>query len=171
MGRLVLSIIMFFSLFSVYGQTQDSRRGISIYGSTNNFLSIDLFAHENNSRISFGYSHQFDGQKNKVKKNQLESDGRTEIGRGDYIWLIDLGYGRMFFERLILIGQIGIGGKKYFTNFEDEKYTDNGYSIVTSSKATIGAGLQLGYLMKFGLEPFVGFHSLRKMDIGLRMSW
>lgn len=171
MKRFAFSTVIFFGIFYCNSQSQDEGRGFSLYGSTNDFLVIDLFSYGNNNRISFGYSHQFNGQKIKVKKKQNESDGKTEIDKGDYIWLIDLGYGRIFYERLTIGSQISIGGKKYFTTFEDEKYSDDGYSLITNSKAVMGMGLQIGFLMRSGLEPFVGMHTLRKMDLGLRLSW
>lgn len=35
----------------------------------------------------------------------------------------------------------------------------------------MGMGLKVGYFLKNGLEPFIGIHTLKKLDFGLRLSW
>ena len=119
--------------------------------------------------LSWGLNIQLNGQKIETKKKRNENDGKIETRKGDFIWSTDLGYGRIFRDRWTLQGQLSLGGKKYYTNFEDEGDSNKGYSLITSSKFVVGAGLQLGYRFNIGLEPFLGVHSLRQVDIGIRI--
>ena len=53
----------------------------------------------------------------------------------------------------------------------DPLYPPKDYSLVTDSKSTLGIGLKAGYLLNNGIEPFIGIHTLKKVDFGLRLSW
>jgi len=169
MRMFLFSIALIFIPFYSLCQTTYGARGISLYGSTNNFVGINGFSSDKHNLLSWGLNIQLNGQKIETKKKRNENDGRIEARKGDFIWSTDLGYGRIFHDRWTLQGQLSLGGKKYFTNFEDEEDSSKDYSLITSSKFVIGAGLQLGYRFKIGLEPFLGIHSLRQIDIGLKI--
>ncbi|WP_370479037.1 hypothetical protein [Tamlana flava] len=171
MKNIIFFAIASFTITYCQGQVRDRESGLSLFASTNDSAGIDFFGREGNSRIHFGYSYQFNGQKNEIKKKQGQTDGLTEDGKGDYFWVIDLGYSRIFIDKLTVHSELSIGGKKEFTNFLDDRYSDDGYSLITSSKAVMGVGLNMGYLMNNGLEPFIGIHTLKKINIGVRLSW
>ncbi|WP_242206494.1 hypothetical protein [Aestuariivivens insulae] len=145
------------------------QEGISLSQSTNNTFIIDIFARGDNNRLHFGYSHQFNGQKGKVEKTKL--DGSTETEKGKYFWTCDLGYSRIFFNHIAVHSELSIGGSKKFTNFKDERDYIDDYSVITSRNLAVGIGLKLGYSFKFGFEPFIGFNTLKKVDIGARVFW
>lgn len=143
--------------------------GLSLSYSTNDTFGIDTFAREGNNRLHFGYSHQFNGQKGNVEKSKL--DGSTETEKGRYFWAVDFGYGRIFFNHIAVHSELSIGGSKKFTNFTDERDYIKDYTVITRRNLALGVGLKLGYLFKFGFEPFIGFNTLKKVDIGARVFW
>ncbi len=130
-----------------------------------------MFVGPGNNRFHLGYGHQFNGQEIKVIKKQKQTDGLTEIGNGEYFWVIDVGYSRIFTNRITAHSELSIGGKNEFTSFKDDRPYVEDYSLVTESKSAFGIGLKVGYLLNNGIEPFIGIHTLKKGDFGVRLSW
>lgn len=170
MKKISVFVILLFAITYCQGQDLDSGRGLSFSYSTNNTWAIDIFYRSCNNRFHLGYGHQFNGQKIKVFKKQKETSGLTETENGEYFWVIDLGYSRIFIDRITVHSELSIGGKNQFTNFQDYGYNDDGFSIITDSKLTTGIGLNIGYLIRNGLEPFIGIHTLKSVTIGIRLS-
>jgi|SRR5680860_760400 len=162
-------LILTFILFNI-SLCQCQGRGFSFSYSIVNVAELDIFVRDGNNRFHLGYRHQFNGQKIEVIKNPKETYGLTEIGEGDYFLVIDLGYSRIFMNKTTVHPEISIGAKNEFTSYQDDRFSDNGYSLITSSKVAIGFGLNLGYLVR-GFEPFIGYHTLKKMNFGIRFSW
>lgn len=167
-------LIFIFALFITticQGQVRDGGGGLSFSYSTNNAWGVDMFAGPGNNRFHLGYGHQFNGQEIKVIKKQKETNELTEIGKGEYFWVIDIGYSRIFMDRITVHSEFSIGGKNEFTSFKADRTYYEDYSLVTGSKSALGIGLKVGYLLNNGLEPFIGFHTLKKIDFGIRLSW
>lgn len=166
-------IIVFLIVSSVitYGQSQvrDGGGGFSFDFIINNAFGVDMFAQHGNNRFHLGYSHQYNGQEDKVIKKQKETAGITEIENGDYFWVIDMGYSRIFMNILTVHSEFSIGGKNEFISFKDDRSYVEDYSLVTGSKMALGIGLKVGYLFKNGVEPFIGIHTLKKVDFGVRL--
>ncbi len=165
-------IILTFLLFTIsICQGQDGGGGFSLSYSTNNVAELDFFARDGNNRFHLGYGHQFNGQKNEVIKKSKETYGLTEIEDGEYFWVIDLGYSRIFMDRITVHPELSIGAKNELTNFEDNRFSDHGYSLITNTKSVVGVGLNIGYLINRQIEPFIGIHTLKKVNFGIRLSW
>jgi len=147
------------------------QEGISLSQSTNNTLGIDIFVREGNNRPHFGYSHQLNGQEINIKTKQSKYAGFKENGKGKYFWAFDFGYSRIFFNHVALHSELSIGATKKFTNFKDETGNRDDYSLITCTNLAVGIGLKLGYSFNFGFEPFIGFNTLKKVDIGARVFW
>lgn len=64
-----------------------------------------------------------------------------------------------------------IGAKNKFTNFKDDREYVDDFSLVTNSNLITGIGLKVGYILNNGLEPFIGIHTLKKIDFGARLYW
>ncbi|RED49982.1 hypothetical protein [Seonamhaeicola aphaedonensis] len=143
------------------------QQGFSFSYSTNNTLGIDVLAREGNNRLHFGYSHQFNGQG--LNTENKKKEGFTETKSGKYFWACDFGYSRIFFNHLAVHSEVSIGASKKFANFKDDMGELNDYSLITCRNLAAGIGLKLGYLFKFGFEPFIGIHTLKKVEFGLRI--
>jgi len=171
MKKIIAFAIASFVIAYCQGQERDEGRGISFSYSTNHVFAFDMFAREGNNRIHFGFGYQFNGQKTEIKLKQNEIDLLTVDRKGDYFWVIDLGYSRIFMKKITVHPECSIGAKKEYTNFKDNKYIGDGHSLITSSKAVIGVGLNVGYFMNSGFEPFLGLHTLKKVNFGVRLNW
>ena len=171
MKKIFIFIILLTVITYCKGQDKDFGRGLSLSYSTNNAWGVDIFGRAGNNRFHLGYGHQFNGQEIKVVKKQKETNELTEIGNGEYFWVIDLGYSRIFMDRITVHSEFSIGGKNEFTSFKADRTYYKDYSLVTDSKLAIGIGLKVGYLMNSGIEPFIGIHTLKKLDFGVRLSW
>ena len=171
MKKIIIFVILSSVITYCKGQDIDFGRGLSLSYSTNNAWGVDMFARAGNNRFHIGYGHQFNGQEIKVIKEQKQTDGLTEIGSGEYFWVIDIGYSRIFINKITVHSEFSIGGKNAFTSFKADKSYPKDYSLVTDSKSALGIGLKVGYLLNNGLEPFLGLHTLKKVDFGVRLSW
>ena len=107
----VLTLI--FTVISL--STCNAQFGVSLSYSTKNTLSFDGFYEKAKNRFHFGYGHQFNGQKNSVVSTRKANYGLTRIEDGDFFWHIDLGYSRIFFEKLTINPMLSFGAKNYFT--------------------------------------------------------
>ncbi len=171
MKKIIVFVIVSSVITYCQSQVRDFSRGFSFSYSTNNAWGVDIFAGSGNNRFHLGYGHQFNGQEIKVIKKQKETVGITEIGNGEYFWVIDIGYSRIFINKITVHSEFSVGGKNEFTSFKDDRYYVEDYSLVTDSKTALGIGLKGGYLFNNGLEPFIGIHTLKKVDFGVRLSW
>lgn len=164
-------LICIFILFTTLFCHSQEGRGISISYSTVDVVGIEIFGIDGNKRIHFGYSLQLGEQKNEIIKKPNKNYGQTKIENGTYFWLIDFGYSQIFIDKITIHSELSIGSKKEFTNFEDDRFSDHGYSLITNTKMIAGLGLSLGYFINSSIEPFVGLHTLKKVNIGIRFSW
>ncbi len=146
-----------------------SQIGTSVSFSTDKALGINVFYSENANSFYFGFSQQFNGQKNTVVRERKNTYGTTPMGDGNYYWLLDFGYSRTFIEKLIIQPEISVGGKNFFTNYSDKRFKDNGYSLIGNSKVIAGIGLNLGYKINDFIEPYCGYHTTKKITFGIRI--
>lgn len=143
--------------------------GGSLSYSTRNVLSVDGFYGKKKNRVHFGYGHQFNGQKNSVVSTRKTNYGLTKIEDGNYFWHIDIGYSRIILQKLTLNPMLSFGVKNYFTNYKDDRFSDSGYSLINRSESDIGLGINVGYLLNKNVEPFIGYHSLKNANFGIRV--
>ena len=163
--RVVLGLILLICLT----KTSYSQIGSSISFATDKVLGLNIFYTKNDNSFYLGYSHQFNGQKNTVVNERKETYGTTPIENGDFYSLVDIGYSRLFFNQLTVQPEVSLGSKKYFTSYSDRRFKDDGYSLVNSSETITGIGVNLGYKVNDLIEPFLGFHTIKKLNFGVRI--
>ena len=166
--KLILTIFILVLTIS-NGRTQDF--GISGSFSTVNVLGIDLFYGKENNRFHIGAGIQPNGQKMTVVSERKWNYGLTKIGNSDYLWMIDLGYSRIIAKMFTIHPELSFGSKVYFTNYRDRRFKDDGYSLITDSESKAGIGVNIGYILDKKIEPFIGYHTLKKMNLGIRYNF
>ena len=127
MKKIILFVIFSSVITFCQSQVKDGGGGFSFSYSINNAWGADMFARSGNNRFHLGYGHQFNGQEIEVVKKQKETVGVTEIGNGEYFWVIDLGYSRIFIDKITVHSEISIGGKNQYTSFKNDRSYPNGY--------------------------------------------
>jgi hypothetical protein len=168
MKKLLIFTYTLFITLLCYSQHD---RGISISYSTADVIGIEIFGIDGNKRIHFGYSYQMGEQKIEIIKRPNLNYGQTKTEDGSYFWLIDCGYSQIFINKITIHSELSVGSKREFINYEDDRFSDHGYSLITKTKMTAGIGLSLGYFINSSIEPFVGLHTLKKVNLGIRFSW
>ncbi|MHA7110579.1 hypothetical protein ACRTDU_10665 [Sunxiuqinia elliptica] len=163
--KIVLGLIFLIFL----NKTSNGQIGSSISFATDKVLGLNIFYTKNNNSFYLGYSYQFNGQKNTVVNERKKTYGTTPIENGDFYSLVDLGYSRLFFNQLTVQPEVSFGSKKYFTSYSDKRFKDDGYSLVNSSETLTGIGVNLGYKINDLIEPFCGFHTIKKLNFGVRI--
>lgn len=144
--------------------------GASLAYSTENVIGFDLFLVKEKNRFHIGYGYQFSNQMNEIVKSRESNYGQSKIEDEDYLWMIDLGYSRLITNKLTVNPELSLGKLTDFTNYRDERFNDGGYSLINSKETLVGFGLNIGYFISDGLEPFLGFNSLKKLNFGIRYS-
>lgn len=160
----ILALFLFISVSNVYSQV-----GLSIsYGIDKNF-SADCFYINNDNRFHLGFSNQLNGQKATVVRQRLANYGTTYIEEGNFFWLLDFGYSRIIRDRFSVHSELSIGQRHRFTSYEDNRFRDNGYSLINNSKTIVGIGVNVGYLINENFEFFAGYHTTKQVTLGIRM--
>lgn len=161
---LLLAFLLLLTVFDIHGQI-----GVSISYSIGKTLGTNILGSINKNSFYIGYSKQYNGQKNTVVRERKKTYGTTPIEDGDFYWLVDMGYSRTFFEKITIQPEISIGRKNYFTSYKDNRFKDNGYSLITSSERVYNYGINLGYIINETIEPYCGYHNLKKITFGIRV--
>lgn len=167
MKQILITTAFIFSILVTNAQNF----GVSFSYATANVLAMDIFYSKNSNRFHFGYGYQFNGQKKTVVKERKENYGLTKIEDDDFFWLIDFGYSRIIAKKLTVHPELSLGSKRFFTSYKDDRFSDNGYSLINRSEAKVGFGLNAGYFISEKIEPFIGYHTLKKLNFGIRFSF
>ena len=166
-NTIILSLSVFFVI--VISPKTHSQLGGSVSFSIDKALSLNIFYTKDKNSYYLGYSYQFNGQKNTVVRKRKKTYGTTPIEDGDFYWLIDFGYSRLFLEKISIQPEFSIGRKNYFISYKDNRFKDNGYSLINSYDAIVGIGMNIGYKINGLFEPYLGFHSIKKVNLGIRI--
>lgn len=153
----------------LFGLTAYGQVGFSVaYGTSNTFGFDGYIIDGSDNRFHFGFASQSNGQKAKVVKERLANYGTTRIEDGEFFWLLDFGYSKIIKEKFTIHSELSIGQRNDFTTYEDNRFTDGGYSLVNYSKTAGGIGVYAGYLFNYNFETFVGYHTTKKLTFGVR---
>ncbi|HEY4785548.1 MAG TPA: hypothetical protein VIH57_05845 [Bacteroidales bacterium] len=166
-----LSIILVLFIFLCFFNTNifcQQGIGCSLFFTTDKVFGGNVFYTVQKNSFYCGFSYQSNGQKRTVVRERKKTYGITPIGDGDYYWLIDLGYSRTF-SKVIIQPEVSIGSKNYFTNYKDNRFKDDGYSLINYSIGIAGVGINIGYKVSDFIEPYIGFHSIKKLTLGIRI--
>lgn len=145
--------------------------GASLSYSTENIVGFDLFLIKDKNRFHLGFGYEFSNQMNEIVNERKVNYGLTKIEDGNYLWVIDLGYSRLVTEKLSINPELSFGKLTEFTNYSDDRFSDGGYSFINSAETKIGFGINVGYFITDKFEPFVGFGTLKKLNLGIRYSF
>lgn len=148
-----------------------SEAGASISYTGINTFGIDVFGGTGDgNRYHLGVSFQSNNTFNKVVNERKSNYGLTKLDSGDYIFTVDAGYSRVLFQRLTLNAEITYGLYTEYTNYQDRRFTDDGYSLITKRESTFGVGINIGCYIYKKIEPFIGVNTLKKISFGIRFS-
>ena len=140
--------------------------GVS-YGQANS-VSADLYYFNTVHQFHLGYCMQTsDARGNPV--DDPASHGGTIESTGSYFYSVDMGYAYYLTENIPVEAIISVGRKCYYTNYLDSGFSAGGYHSIDSKKNAIGLGLDVGYNFRSLFELYAGYHTLRKIYIGVRI--
>ena len=95
--------------------------------------------------------------------------GSTLENEGSYFNVLDMGYGYIMNDRFPVNAELSLGKKVLFTNYLDSGFTDGGYHTIGKKNIAIGLGADLGYNFRDLFEVYAGYHTLRKVYLGIRI--
>lgn len=142
--------------------------GVSGYYSASNAWGFNGFLSKKAARFGLGYVSQQGGQLGTVVDERKPNYGLTEIGRGSYFTLWDIGFGWVFKKRATLYGELGFGTRTHYTNYSDKRFRDDGYSLIRGKDPLTTAGVSVGWIFKSAFEPYIGVYTTKKFCIGAR---
>lgn len=163
MKYLIVFFLAFLSVTTAYSQV-----GFSIAYGTSSNLAFDGFYIDGFNRFHIGYAEQRNGQRATVVKERSSNYGTTRIEDGEYYWLLDFGYSRMIKDKFVIHSELSLGQRHDFTSYSDNRFRDNGYSLINYSKTAAGIGVNGGYLFNDNFEAFIGYHTMKKITLGIR---
>lgn len=165
-----MKIFILFTLLPFMCMSQNSG-GISFSFSTHKAFSVDAYIEKKGNGFHLGYSRQFGGEKATTVKKREPNYGLTKIEDGNFFWLVDIGYSLRFIRRINLNLEVNLGQRNYFTSYEDDRFKDGAYSLITKSKSVAGIGLNIGYSINEILEVYTGYGTLKGVIFGLRIAF
>jgi|WetSurSiteA1Bulk_404760.scaffolds.fasta_scaffold23824_2 hypothetical protein len=165
----LLKLVILTFLICYFEENLICQFGLSFSASIDKALGFNVFYSKKSNSFFLGFSEQLSDKKNTVVKERKWNYGLTPIGSGEYYWTIDFGYSRKIKKRLNLQPEISLGSRNYYTNYSDKRFKDGGYTLITSSEAIIGLGLNAGIFFQKIFEPFLGYHTIKKLNFGIRI--
>lgn len=163
MKQILLLLILMISFFEM-----EAQYGISMYGSSSKAFGFDFILSKESNRFHVGLNYQFNGQAGTVVKERKPNYGTTRIDNGEYFWLVDIGFSKVIRDKLSIHAEISLGQTNFFTNFEDNRFRGNAYSLIITNESKAGAGLNIGFLPSENFEFFAGYSTAKKTQFGLR---
>ena len=144
--------------------------GVGLAYSSRNAINLELIGSGGkNNNYKIGFTYQFSGVKGELVEDQLSNHGRKEDGRGRYFYSIDLGYGKTINKKFHIDGELSFGSWKYYTNYIDNRFSNDRYHMITDNKFTIGIGINAGYVINEKVGLICGVSTLRKLQFGIRL--
>lgn len=143
--------------------------GFSTAYSSSNAYYVDFFYLRDTHSFHLGGSYQLSDQLGKRVREQKANYGRNIVGQGSFFRTFDLGYNYHMENRFFVGGELSVGSKNNFTNYEDNRFRGGGYHMV-DAVLTGGIGVNAGYRISDLVFGFTGYHSLRKFTFGLRFA-
>lgn len=147
--------------------------GISLgYGTTNVFYGDLYILSASNNRFHLGITTELGkGTLGKGVTERKPNYGLTVLGAGEYFNALDIGYSRLIAGHLTLGGDLSFGTRSQFTNYQDRRFKDGGYHLITDTEFTMGIGAAVGYMFNTPIEVFLGYNTLRGVNFGIRYAF
>jgi hypothetical protein len=170
--KYLIQLISVLLTLNGYAQSERSQeKGLSFYlgYTTNKTTNAGVGYVRNKSSFSLGISTENNGQRGKAVSERLSNYGNTTAGTSSYFTGIDGTYERFITNHLAL-GVIGtIGNNRYFINYLDGRFNDDGYHYVIDKKLNGGFGGYLAYYFGGTIGISAGYHSLKEASFNLHV--
>lgn len=174
MTKKLLLLFLLISLLLIYWNEEVKAQdvGISLGFGTSTALYGDFFYLDDNNSYHLGGTFQFsDALGDLIDEDEREPNhGRTVIGSGNYFWSIDFGYNYHFQNKIIVGGELSLGSRNEYTNYEDNRFSEGGYHMVEPD-LTGGIGVNAGYEFSNTTFGFIGYNTLREITFGIRFAF
>lgn len=142
--------------------------GFSAALSLEKAVSLNLMYGPRNTRLHLGASLQFNGQELKVIDERNEADGFVLFATGNYFQTIDVGISQVLANGITLYGEYSFVTDKIFSSYQDESDLDDTYSLINAKARSGGYGLSIGHMPTPYFEFFAGYHTVKKISVGMR---
>ena len=160
---------LIFLLLLIVVQSRAQSFGIGIAYATSNAFNAEFEYLNNSNTYKFGFSFQNADTRGKLIDEQLPNHGKAVDGTGEYFSSLDLGYGKILNDVITIDGEISIGSMNSYTNYIDNRFKGGGYHLITNKKTVAGVGINAGYIINKNWNVIVGYNTLRKLQLGLRI--
>jgi hypothetical protein len=164
---LFLLLLAIFGIPSILSAQGSFGVGIS-YGIVNS-ASADLYYRSSFHQFHLGGSMQFADTRGKPQSDP-SGRGSTLESTGTWFWSVDAGWGYFLSEKIPVNLIVSAGRKLSYSNFLDSSFSDGGYHTIDDRKFTVGIGADIGYNLGGLFQVFAGYHSLRSLYIGIRVT-
>jgi hypothetical protein len=147
-----------------------SKLGIGAFYGTENALSMDIILTNRTQLAIFKVGAALTMGSDKHGEEVIDplfAYGTTIDGTGDYFFSIDLGYGRIIKEKFTLEGELSLGQKTFYTNYN--QLPDVGCHTIDKTEPVVGGGILAGYLLNENLGVNVGYNSIKGLSFGMRL--
>jgi len=169
MIKIYILFLPLFLLFNIVTTAQNIGAYLG-FATSNSIVADGHYVLDRNS-YHVGLTYQFSSAVGKLVTTQLSNYGRTVSGEGNSVFTIDLGYSRLILPNFFVLGQFSIGGKSYFTNYVDNRFSGGGYHMNTKTDLVLGVGFFAGYFVTKNIALCAGFNSATKINIGIRLDF
>lgn len=142
--------------------------GFDIGYATSKSAMIDFKYFLDENAFSLGFTYQ---SSSALGKKVTEPRGNFIIGDGDFYYSVDVGYTRLLSEKFSVEGEVSIGQRSFYTNFNDNANGDGGYHMINKKKSVIGVGGIITYSLSEIFGFFAGYNSLREAAAGLQIKF
>ena len=165
MKKHLLALTIVFFATCTFAQTGF---GFDVGYATSKSAMIDFKYFLNENAFSLGFTYQ---SSNALGKKAKERGPNFIIGNGDFYYSVDVGYTRILSEKFSVEGEISIGQRSFYTNFNDNANGDGGYHVIDRKKSLVGVGGILSYSLSDIFGFFAGYNSLREAAAGLQVKF
>jgi hypothetical protein len=145
--------------------------GVDLGYSTSEAYIVGGHLISDNFLYRFTVSFQSSATKGAEVSEQKSNYGKTVEGRGDYFISYDFGFGYVIAPKISLTAEISLAGRKYYTNYIDNRFADGGYHMIDDNKFELGFGLGAGYRFANEFGIFIGYNTLRAFSAGITMDF
>ncbi len=141
---------------------------MSFGASTDATVFGDVLYNKNNHFFHLGGTYQITDAKGEEKTDRKSNYGLTISGSGDKFYTFDIGYGYEIIDTIVVFVEVSFGQKKYYTNYNDNRFKDGGYHLIDKEETITGFGIGGSYKINNQFLVFMSFNTIRKLGAGIR---
>jgi hypothetical protein len=167
MSKILRAYSILFLIILFYSTSHSQDFGVLLGYSTSYAFIAGGQVIDNNFLYRFCVSFEPSDAKGEKVPEQKPNYGRTVAGSGDYFTSYDVGVGYYMTPDMTISAELSYGGKKYYTNYIDNRFTDGGYHLIDKSESLFGVGLNAGYIVTSGIGILIGYNTIRKLSFAI----